>query len=250
MARQGNIRWNSRDKESMTNLVKQFNKKVRDISKNEPDIADYLPKQITSRSLKQQIKSRADFNRVIKEHSKFLESGAEKIVQNPKGVTVTQWEEEKLGRQVGEINKQRKAERKRAKVSAEKGTLTAVERQNIADKKYNFADISSPKAWDKYVESVEKQIRSDYFPNKAAQYKKDYLRSIRRNLGYSKKANELYKLVQGLDAQMMYDSYYDDPVLQINYTSEPLDAIVIAETALENWQTHLTNMGGSSNGAA
>lgn len=236
MSRTSNIKWRKKDKQTISKTVQQFNAKITRTLKKHPEWADFMPERLTVQGLTEKIQTRKDYNREVRSVQRFLRKGAEAPFQSKSGIKTTRWEKREVGYKVAQVNRQRTIEAKRANVSTEKGTMGSIEANNLKPKKYNIDKIK-PSEWDKFVNTVEKQVMSNYNYDKMVRYKENYLKAVVRNLGTEGKAKELYDYVSQLDPEFMYNVYYDDPVLQIQFTSDPLPADMIAESALEHWQS-------------
>ena len=236
MPRTSNIKWRKSDKQTISKTVQQFNAKITRTLKKHPEWADFMPERLTVKGLTEKIQTRKDYNREVRSVQRFLRKGAEAPYQSKSGIKTTHWEKKEIGYKVAQVNRQRTIEAKRANVSTEKGTMGSIEANNLKPKKYNIDKIK-PSDWNKFVNTLEKQVMSNYNYDKRVRYKENYLKAIIRNLGTEGKAKELYDYVSQLDPEFMYNVYYDDPVLQIQFTSDPLPADMIAESALEHWQS-------------
>lgn len=235
MSRKSKIRWSKEDKKEVTNAVRKFNSKITRTIKKNPELAEYLPKRLTTKEFIEKIETRQDFKRELNSVERFMKKGAESPITTDKGIKTTKWEKKEVGLKVAIINRRRTIEAKKADVSTYKGTMGTIESNNLKPKVYNIDNIRA-NDWDKYVKAVEKQVRATYQDEKIEKYKQNYLNAILENLGDSEETMELYNYVQGLDAEFMYKIYYDDPVLQIQFTSDPLPVETIVENALEHWK--------------
>lgn len=238
MPRTSNIRWRRSDRQAISRTVQQFNAKITRTLKKHPEWAPFLPARLTVEEVTNGIQTRADFNRVINSARRFLRPGAEAPYQGEQGVKTTNWARREAGIRVGIVNRRRNRERRNANVSTEKGTMGSIKANNLLPKKYNINKFT-PTAWKKFMDLLERQIRSNYNVEMAIRYKNNYLNAILENLGTEGVAGELYDYIMSLDAEYMYDKYYDDPVLQIQFTSDPLPSELIAEQALEHWKAHV-----------
>jgi hypothetical protein len=155
-------------------------------------------------------------------------------IKGESGQVVTKWEMDYYQAKVEKINRQRAAEREAGRISPDRGTMHSIKDNNLAEKKLDINKIRPGKAWDLFKQSVNNQARDNYYQEKADIYKKNYLRSIKANLG--KDGKKLYDLVSKIPEKVIYESFYDDPVLQIGFTSPPLNSKDISEEALEHWQ--------------
>lgn len=73
----GGIQWRQEDSAALQKAVKNYNAKITRISKNDPLARGLLPEKMTVRELRQDIKTRADFNRKIKELQSYTQRGGE-----------------------------------------------------------------------------------------------------------------------------------------------------------------------------
>lgn len=236
MPKRNSIKWRKQDIQKITNLVRTFNAKITRTLKAHPDWAEYLPERLTTTDVKNRIETRQDFNRELKSYQRFMKKGAEMPILSQTGIKTTKWQKKEVGYKVAQINRARTIEAKKANVSTYKGTMGTIESNNLKHKKYDINKIKKSD-WEKYLQTVDKQIKANYKTDKMKKYKENYLRAILENLGDSEKAQELYNYVSNLDPEMMYYVYYDDPILQIQFTSDPLPSDTIASSALEHWRS-------------
>lgn len=227
-----NIRWRQKDFDTVTKAVRQFNATITRAAKKYNNAA-ILPPRITTAEFRSRITTRAEFNREIKALKRFNTQTA-KPVTYPGGLVTTEWQVKEARRLTNLVNRQRKKEAQLLKISTDtKGYMGTPEQNNLKPKKLNLNKLTM-RGWERFVMGVEKQSRDNYTAEKMNKYKENYLKSVLNNLGeYGK---ELYEYVKDLPADLMYLSYYDDPVVQIGYTSDPLPAEFIAETTLEGWK--------------
>lgn len=73
----GGIRWRSEDSEALRKAVKNYNAKITRISKSDPLSRGLLPEKVSVAELRQGIKSRADFNRKIRDLRGYTQRGGE-----------------------------------------------------------------------------------------------------------------------------------------------------------------------------
>jgi uncharacterized protein YktA (UPF0223 family) len=237
MQRKSNIKWRDNDVQKLNRIVKNFNAKIDRLLKKNNDLKDVLPQKIDKKSLAEKIETRQDFNREMNSLQRFSKRGSEKIVSNKQGVTTTKWQKSEIGRKVAVINAQRTKLRNVAlKDGTKKGTMGSVKTNNLNPKPFNFKDMEK-RDWNKFVESVEKQIQSTYSQAKAEAYKVAYLNAIDEHLG--EHGAMLKKVLSQVDAKILYTDYYEDYLMQINFTSDDLPAEDIAESALERWKERL-----------
>ena len=114
--------------------------------------------------------------------------------------------------------------------------MGSIRANNLLPKRFNFKRMSQ-REWEKYKESTNKQVKATYTLNRAIQYKEDYLRNVEEKLRGSANFQILFDYVSKLDPNMMLNVFYDDPVLQINFTSDPLPIDMITDEAIRHWYT-------------
>lgn len=236
MSARGNIKWRDSDVKAISAAVRSFNAKLTRLARRNPEIIPALPQRRNAKELRDQITTRAEFNRELAALRRFTQRGAEKLVTNPQGVLTTQWELNDVRRRVRIINNRRARELAAANPSIEKGNLSSIEQFNLAPKKLNFATIT-PGSWEKFVESVEKQSQASYSAEKQAQYKKNYLQAILDNLGPGAKA--LYDYVSSIPAETLFTNSMGDPILSIDFIYDPLQAEVIIDSTFAHWHNVL-----------
>ena len=237
MPRQYNIKWRKQDKQKVTNTVRQFNSKITRLLKKNPALKPYLPDRINAKELTKNIQTRSDFNREINSLGRFLKKGAETPITTDTGLRTTQWQRKEIGYKVANINRQRTAERKRANVSTFTGTMGTIQKNNLEPKHYDFNKIK-PSDWNKFVQNVEKQVKENYFSEKNELYKQNYMTAI-SNVFNKEDSSKLLSIIQNIPAENLIDLFYSDPVLQIDFVYDPLEASVLA-AHIEN---HLNEYG-------
>lgn len=237
MPRQYNIKWRKQDKQKVTNTVRQFNSKITRLLKKNPALKPYLPDRINAKKLTKNIQTRSDFNREINSLGRFLKKGAETPITTDTGLRTTQWQRKEIGYKVAIINRQRTAERKRANVSTFTGTMGTIQKNNLEPKQYDFNKIK-PSDWDKFVQNVEKQVKENYFSEKNELYKQNYMTAI-SNVFNKEDSSKLLSIIQNIPAENLIDLFYSDPVLQIDFVYDPLEASVLAA----HIESHLNEYG-------
>ena len=235
MPKQYNIKWRKSDREKISNTVRQFNAKITRTLKKHPEFAPYLPEKITVKELTADIRTRKDFNREVNSLSRFLKRGAEKPYTSKNGVKTTTWERKEIGYKVAQINRQRTSKRKRANVSTYKGTMGSIQANNLNPKKYNIDKIR-PQEWDKFIETVEKQIKSNYYHDKMERYKENYIKGLYNVFGA--KCNGIIGIVENIPPDEFTDLFYNDPVLQLDFIYDPIEVDLKIESIIEHFESN------------
>lgn len=235
MPKQYDIRWRKSDREKISKTVRQFNAKITRTLKKHPEFAPYLPEKITVKELTEKIGSRKDFNREVNSLSRFLKRGAEKPYTSKSGIKTTTWERREIGYKVAQINRQRTIERKRANVSTYKGTMGSIQANNLNPKKYNIDKIR-PQEWDKFIETVEKQVKSNYSYEKMERYKENYIKGLYNVFGT--KGSDIIGIVENIPPDEFTDLFYNDPVLQLDFIYDPIEVDLKIESIIEHFESN------------
>lgn len=235
MPKQYNIKWRKSDREKISNTVRQFNAKITRTLKKHPEFAPYLPEKITVKELTANIRTRKDFNREVNSFSRFLKKGVEKPYTSKNGIKTTTWQRKEIGYKVAQINRKRTLERKRANVSTYKGTMGSIQANNLNPKKYNIDKIR-PQEWNKFIETVEKQVKSNYNYDKMVRYKENYIKGIYNVFGA--KGNDIIGIVKNIPPDKFTDLFYNDPVLQIDFIYDPIEVDLKIESIIEHFESN------------
>ena len=115
--------------------------------------------------------------------------------------------------------------------------MGSIQKNNLEPKQYDFNKIK-PSDWDKFVQNVEKQVKENYFSEKNELYKQNYMTAI-SNVFNKEDSSKLLSIIQNIPAENLIDLFYSDPVLQIDFVYDPLEASVLA-AHIEN---HLNEYG-------
>lgn len=226
---------------ALRSATRNFNQQRRREIARMPEAADYLPGPRSLRKLKKQITTEPELKFEIESMKSFADPKEHTVLTGDSGLKMTKWEHDYLSQKVEKINQQRQKERERANISPDRGTMHSLKDNDLLPKTFNFQNVPSGKkalqggkAFELWKKSVENQAREHYYIEKADIYKENYLKTVRANLG--KDGKKLYELIKKIPANVLYESYYDDPVLQIGFVSPPLNTKDIAAEAIEHWQ--------------
>lgn len=239
MQKRYNIKWRDTDEKALAKAVRKFNAKRTRLLKQVPELEEFLPAKLSTKELKKTIKTRRDFNNEINSIERFMQKGAEKPIVTKEGVKTTAYEKQEIGIKVRAINARRAAERKKANVSTEKGTMGTIRANNLLPKQVNLDKIKKSD-WRKFVESVEKQARDSYSADKYERYKENFIKGLENAFGEKGKA--LQALAQQIDPETLTQMYYDDPILQIDFIYDPIEMQTKIDAMTEHLEMYLDNM--------
>lgn len=233
------IKWRKQDLKKLSQYVGKFNAKItRELRKN-PEAWEYYPAKISVKEIKAQIETREDYNRFIKSIDRAFKPGGFTPVENKEGTKTTKWMLNEINISNRFINRERQKIREKANPSYYTGTMGSVEANALKPRKFNF-DKMNENSFNKYVESTRHQARSQYWNERIMKYKEDYLANIKKHFNMEdKKVKQLYELVKNIPADIMFFNYYADAELQINFFSDPIEAELLVERALNAWRTFL-----------
>lgn len=236
MQKRYNIKWRESDEKELSKAVRKFNAKRTRLLKQVPELEEFLPPKQSVKALRESIKTRRDFRNEINSIERFMQKGAEKPIVTAEGVKTTAYEKKELGIKIRAINARRAAERKRANVSTEKGTMGTIRANNLQPKQVNIDKIKKSD-WNKFVESVEKQARDSYSQEKYERYKENFIKGLENAFGES--GVELVALAEQIDPETLSQMYFDDPILQIDFIYDPLEMQVKIDAITEHLQGYL-----------
>lgn len=230
------IRWDTKTKAKLSRDVAKYNAKITREQKKNPQFREHFPDRMTVVGAMSEIHTRADFRKFEKHINNFVNTKKFDFVTTEKGVKTTKQEIKEIKRLERNANISKGLQRKKANVSTEKGTMGSIKNNNLLPTHANVESVS-PDNWGKFVKGFEHRNMTGRKVEQIRAYKENYLRNVRERLGA--KGEKLYKLIEQIPAKVLYDSYYDDTTLQINFTSEPIDAELIAFSATERWVQQL-----------
>ena len=249
MSKRYNIRWRDKDEQELQRVVNNFNSKIRRASKKNQALVDFLPKKVSVKDLKSKITTRSDFNRNLKSLKRFSEKGAEKLVEPKNKLKPTKIEKEIMEAETPltnymlkerriktrTVNASRAKELKALNVSAKLGNMSTIEKANLKPKQLVLS--KSQEAWNKFDESLEKEIQSNFKEQGYQAYKDNYLKGLKNDVNDIE--DRVFNMVKDLDAKELFDKSVSNPRLQIKFHYDPLDDGVVGDTLFEEWSNIL-----------
>lgn len=199
------------------------------------DVAKYLPPFLDVKSELEFARDNEDLRRRIRQIDMVHRAGMLEPVVTKSGVQTSVYELKILDENIKRINKWREKERKRLEIypSPFKGTMGALKLKDLAPF-VNRSETISPYLWRDYVASKAEQARPSEEDVIYERYKQNYLSGVNNMLG--EVGRELYSYVSALPARLVYDSYYMDADLQIDFVYTLSDVSYIANRVLEAWK--------------
>lgn len=228
MSRKSQIRWRKSDTEQLAKRVKNFNAKITRLEKKHPEIADLLPERVSAKTLKQDISTRADYNKIVKALAGFSEKGAEKIVTGKGGAQTTQWEYKQVQKAVQAENRARKRQQdalasRPVMIGGKvyKDVRRAAADKGLAPLHVNFQQRSK-QSWENFAKYMQRSLygksRSDeqrYFAAcvncwraNLTQQQTERLKQTMQGVGIGKCLQAYYNGVDELRPDFVYDEKY------------------------------------------
>lgn len=234
-----NIKWREQDIKKLRREVQRFNSKRSRLIKNNPALEEFLPAKLSMKNLRESIETRRDFNNTVNSLGRFMKKDAAEPVITPQGIFTTKYELRELKNRVRAINIRKTYERKKADVSTEKGTMGTIEAMNLLPKQFNPETIT-PRDWEHFKQSVEKQSKGKYMVNKYAGYKQNYIAGA--YAVYGSGADEIAELIEDVPPEIIMRWYYDDPVLSIDFHYDPQEAEFKRQIVIDHIKQKLEEM--------
>lgn len=231
MPRTNKIRWTKSQQEKLKKSVRSYNAKIsRELKKN-PQLEGGLPEKLSVRQLRKDIKTGKDLNQLVARTKRVFKKNAFDVVVNEKGVKTTKYEYHEVKLEVNRINRVRKKLREDADVSPNKGTMGTIEDQALQPKPFNFNKMEK-RDWEKFKKGTRKMASDYYNSTRYSRYKENYIKALDILGEYGEPVKEL---VSKIDDEKFYKAQFDDPILGIQFISDPLEAKLIAEEIINHW---------------
>lgn len=239
MQKRYNIKWRESDEKALAKAVRKFNAKRTRLIKQVPELEEFLPSKISTKEIRERVKTRRDLKNELNSIERFMRKGAEKPIITKEGIKTTVYEKKEISLKVRAINQRRAAELKKAAPSTEKGTMGTIRENNLKPKQYDIDKIKKSD-WKKFVESVEKQSKDSYASDRYDRYKENFIKGLENAFG--EKGSELIEIAKQIDSETLTQMYYDDPILQIDFIYDPLEMQVKIDAMEEHLTTYLESM--------
>lgn len=239
MQKRYNIKWRESDEKALAKAVRKFNAKRTRLINQVPELEEFLPSKISTKEIRERVKTRRDLKNELNSIERFMRKGAEKPIITKEGIKTTVYEKKEISLKVRAINQRRAAELKKAAPSTEKGTMGTIRENNLKPKQYDIDKIKKSD-WKKFVESVEKQSKDSYASDRYDRYKENFIKGLENAFG--EKGSELIEIAKQIDGETLTQMYYDDPILQIDFIYDPLEMQVKIDAMEEHLTAYLESM--------
>lgn len=211
MGGSASIKWRDIDEQRIRDAARAFNRKIRSIERTDPHLAPYQPARVNIKDLIRELKqgNRSDYNIKLNQLHRYLRDGAENLYVTKSGVITTKWQKSEINNMFNAINQRRRSQAK----LLSSGYNDIKIRTDLLPRKNTSESIPSG-VFNLFVKNLEKQLRESDLQSKAEQYKDNYKKAIYSVYGNDQ---ELLDLVDNLGIESLYNGYYSDPILQIDY---------------------------------
>ena len=149
------IRYDKKLNQEINRTIKNFNQKITRLEKQEREL---LPSKITKKELKENVYTRNELQRKLKELQRFSERGAEEVVKTTGGVKLTQYELQNIKRENARIKRNITREINRLKINKPKvfGKMQTSTFSEMGDTEY-LNLVARRKALEKDINKLSKE---------------------------------------------------------------------------------------------
>ena len=217
------IKWKPKDYLLLGRKVAMYNRKRSTIK------GKYLPPLLDYEEVKSQITTRRELTRVVNSLSRFMEKGAEKIVELPSGEKVTKWEKNEIALQLRIAKTNIKKEMRRFEQVVEgSGGYT---RAQMGSSEYRSLKATLKSLDNVYAKNMSEFRRakqrietlgvSDLSMKRAITYRNNYMEVLKKYEGYE----NYNKLMNRINKISNPESFYrffskDDITVDLTYQSD------------------------------
>lgn len=222
------IRYDKKLNQEINKTIKNFNQKIARLEKTERDLL--LPSKITKKELKENVYTRAELRRKLKELQRYSTRGIEETIKTSGGATISKYEFDNLQRETRrvkanltrEINKMKNETpkvfgKKQAATFAQMGDqhFLNLQARRQALEKGNLKTLSSEqlKAYNKLVSKTSRNKR--YYDNIFKDNYMEMLTDIGYFYGYdNKKLDTLKNNIENLDSNKFLQLFRNEKSIQ------------------------------------
>lgn len=232
-----NMKWREQDISRLNNLVRRANAKRRRLFKQNDAYRYVFPDSFNRRDIRQNIVSRADFNREMNVLERFLKADKKQLTikRGARGALYTDWQVKEIRYRQNIINRRRAEERKRYGFyePGEKPEWHIPNYQEMRTMPFEFDIDTLTQEGFEYKQRYGEQESTNYINDiRGAQYKQSYLRAINTVLGDA--GNEIVRRVRAIDNRKFYDMSNMNEVFTTGYVyNTPIAPEVMRDIILE-----------------
>lgn len=221
------IKWRDQDVDLLKKQIRNFNRKIdRLTKKGDPQIVAALPPKMSLKTARQQITTRAEYNKTLKSIERFTERGSEALIRTKGGVEAPKFEVKELEARVRSINAARKKRREMVgEVQPGNRPLMGRIRDRTLEPKQAPGRVK-PKDWEAYKKSVMKQSDPRSRSQADELYKENYIQRLKSLFDLSKpeerqKYDEIVARINSVETAEFVENSITYEDLYIETTYEP-----------------------------
>lgn len=241
------MRWSDSDRAELERTIANFNQKLYRVKKRAPDIAEYQPERITPEGavklIQEQIRTRADFNRVINSLQRYSRRGAEKVVKSNRGARATEWETKEFAIKQRTENARRAKERKKIEaqpvtVGGKKQDRTRAEMGTIKDNSLKpnrgkFKNMSQ-KEWEYATRAMDARFNYTELDEMRERMRDNYIKGL-TDYGFIDSNPELEDMIRALTPEEFYNMSQTDESADFYFYKDPIAWTARQEMLLKTW---------------
>lgn len=232
------IVWDDQKSKELSALVRRFNDKLRKAAKRNPDIAKFLPERKSVRQIKASLKTNAEYQQLKRDINLMFKRDALKLIRPYRGVVTTKYQSAVIRNATRRIAAARKKELKRLEKSPNFYGLTREQERQYSRPIFR-GDTQS--AWDAFVKSIERKSMSTYMGEYKSKYHENFIKALESTFG-KERARSLAEIANKLPENYLYDIYYDNPNLSIDFVYGANEMATKYETVANELQRSLDNL--------
>ena len=207
--------WTKAEEKQIRQTVKAFNKKVGSLRRRK-NIGQFMPSSIDVRKLLKYTERKSDMKTLMKQLSTFtsIPKGAKiPMYTNKQGVTMTEWERQKIKTEIKRENARRTQIRKQIEKSDvydfQGNLIPNAKRQQMKYENVNIKrtpeNIRTQAGFKSFAEGMERRLYGDYNVQKAENMKQSLITSLSKEWGYS--ADDIITVIENMSAKEVHDLY-------------------------------------------
>ena len=220
------IRYDKKLNQEINKTIKNFNQKIARLEKQEREL---LPTKITKKQLKENVYTRAELRRKLKELQRFSSRGAEEVLTTKSGVRLTKYEMQNIKKESARIKRKLTREIKRLETTKPKvfGKVQSATFSQMGTTEYlntkarrqaleKDIQLLSSEEIGRYKKLLEKTGRNQEYMNNI--FKDNYYKML-TDLGYytgydNKKLSYLKEKLDDLEPSKFYDLFKNESAIQ------------------------------------
>lgn len=230
------------ERANLRKAIKNFNaKRNRVISKGDTN-AQYQPNKASMKEALSDIKTKTDYNNVMRSLKRYTEKGVEKTVNvgKNKDIVITRYQLKELRLANDRINRAKIREHKSIKIDTTTGTMNTIS-QN-ATKPFIFKISKMTQAdFEKFTERIKNQDDVNYWEDYHKRYKENYLKALEEYIQFDT-AKQLYDYLEKIDYKVFYKISLIDENTALPYVYGKEDGSTKFSKILDVWQNKLKDV--------